>query len=44
MATAFVAPAFMAGNDIGYARQAGDEPPRYKIALKFLYIKSGIRR
>ena len=27
-----VAPAFMAGNGIGYARKAGDEPPRYKIS------------
>ncbi len=29
----------MAGNDIGYARQAGDKPPRYDIILKFLYIE-----
>jgi len=26
----------MAGYGIGYAHPAGDEPPRYKIALNFL--------
>ena len=39
-----VAPTFMVGNGIGYAYPAGDEPPRYKIALNFLYVKLGIRQ
>ncbi len=38
-ATAFIAPTFMVGNDIGNAHPAGDESPRYKIALKFLVSK-----
>ncbi len=42
-AAAFVAPAFMAGYGIEYARPAGDEPPRYEIAtfLSLLSRKNG---
>ncbi|MBF8277320.1 MAG: hypothetical protein HW390_2393 [Candidatus Brocadiaceae bacterium] len=40
--TTFVAPTFMVGNGIGNACTAGDEPPRYKIALKFLYFTIAI--
>ena len=35
----YVAPTFMVGNGIGNARPAGDEPPRYKITLKFNVLR-----